>query len=489
MHLPGWAGSQATLDQSCEAPRVRLTGLDTAFLCLDRDVSPMHLGALAIFRPVHLDDPGRLAAVLADRAQCLPQLCQRVQPSEFPLAAAVWVDDPGFCAKDHIELHSLDCPGGPDCRDSAAELAVELMIRPMQRNRPLWEFHVISGLEGGRFAVLFKMHHAFCDGLSALEIGLRVVDEVKPRGGGARRSGTTDDRWPLSTQRSVQSRLWRVPGDLRDAVGSVAVQMSQATRIATSVLRRVRLPFPASPLVTMSSGRRTLTMARLDLPQVRRIRAHYGGTVNDVLLAVVTGGLREWLVTRGHPVEGLILRAFIPVSQRARSRNRTGGNRLSGYLCDLPVGEPDPGKRLLTIRRAMDQSKAAGADSGPGAIPVLADRLPPAVHRVAAPVAGQGASLLFDLMVTSIPVPSMPFTLDGAELEEVFPIAPLAAGQALVVGLSWYQDTAYIALHADREALPDAQRLAEAMQPAVVVLNDLVERAHRVASATSGECR
>lgn len=166
MHLPGWAGSQATLDQSCEAPRVRLTGLDTAFLCLDRDVSPMHLGALAIFRPVHLDDPGRLAAVLADRAQCLPQLCQRVQPSEFPLAAAVWVDDPGFCAKDHIELHSLDCPGGPDCRDSAAELAVELMIRPMQRNRPLWEFHVISGLEGGRFAVLFKMHHAFCDGLS-----------------------------------------------------------------------------------------------------------------------------------------------------------------------------------------------------------------------------------------------------------------------------------------------------------------------------------
>lgn len=168
-----------------------------------------------------------------------------------------------------------------------------------------------------------------------------------------------------------------MPGDLRDAVGSVAVQMSQATRIATSVLRRVRLPFPASPLVTMSSGRRTLTMARLDLPQVRRIRAHYGGTVNDVLLAVVTGGLREWLVTRGHPVEGLILRAFIPVSQRARSRNRTGGNRLSGYLCDLPVGKPDPGKRLLTIRRAMDQSKAAGADSGPGAIPVLADRCHP----------------------------------------------------------------------------------------------------------------
>jgi hypothetical protein len=123
----------------------------------------------------------------------------------------------------------------------------------------------------------------------------------------------------------------------------------------------------------------------------------------------------------------------------------------------------------------MKQNKATGADSGPGAIPVLADQLPPAVHRVVAPVAGQAASLLFDLMVTSIPVPSIPFILDGAELEEVFPIAPLAAGQALVVGLSWYQDTAYIALHADRGALPDVRQLAEAMQPGVVALNAFVE--------------
>ncbi len=435
----------------------------------------MHLGALAIFRPVHLDDPGRLAAVLADRAQCVPQLRQRVQPAEFPLVAATWADDPGFCPKDHIELHHLDRPGAPDCRDRAAELAAELMIRPMRRHRPLWEFHVISGLDGGRFGLLFKMHHAFGDGLNALEIGLRVVDEVKLRGDGVRRnSGSADDRSPLPTLRTVQSRLWQMPGDLRAAIGTVAVQMSQATRIATSVLRCVRLPSPASPLVTMSSGRRTLAMARLDLRQVRRIRAHYGGTVNDVLLGVVTGGLREWLVARGGPVEGLILRAFIPVSQRARPSNRDGGNRLSGYLCELPVGEPDPGKRLLTIRRSMEQSKATGADSGPGAIPVLADRLPPAVHRVAAPVAGQGASLLFDLMVTSIPVPSIPFTLDGAELEEVFPMAPLAAGQALVIGLSWYQDTAYVALHADREALPDVQRLAEAMQTTVIALHDLV---------------
>jgi hypothetical protein len=127
----------------------------------------------------------------------------------------------------------------------------------------------------------------------------------------------------------------RVPGDVEDARGSVAVQMSQATRIVTSVLRSVGLPSPASPLLTISSGRRILAMAQLDLLPVRRIRAHYGGTVNDVLLAVVTGGLREWLVAGGDPIGGLFLRAFIPVSQRARSSNRTGetGCRATSASC------------------------------------------------------------------------------------------------------------------------------------------------------------
>jgi diacylglycerol O-acyltransferase / wax synthase len=450
---------------------VRLTGLDTAFLCLDRDVSPMHLGALAIFRPVHPGDPERVVTLLAERAQCLPQLRQRVQPAGSVLSAATWVDDAGFCAKDHIQLHHLDGQGG---RDQAAALAAEVMMQPLPRSRPLWEFHVISGLDQVRFAVLFKMHHAFGDGLNALGIGLRVVDELTMRGGGSRSSAAVNGS-PRSAEPTGLSLMWRVPGDLRDVVGSVMGQVSEATRIAGSVLRCIRLPSPGSPLVVTSSSRRALVTARLDLQQVRRIRAYYGGTVNDVLLSVVTGALREWLVARGDPLGGLVLRAFIPVSQRARSGHRIRGNRLSGYLCDLPVGEPDPGKRLLTIRRAMERSKAAGTSSDAGAIPVLADRLPSAVHRVATPVAGQGASLLFDLMVTSIPVPSLPFTLGGAQLEEVFPIAPLAAGQALVVGLSWYQDHAYIALHADWEGLPDVQRLAEAIQPSMAALGSLIE--------------
>ncbi|HEX2264189.1 MAG TPA: wax ester/triacylglycerol synthase family O-acyltransferase [Pseudonocardiaceae bacterium] len=434
-----------------------LSGLDTALLCLDCDITPMNLGGLAIFRPARPPDPGRITCLLARRAQRQPALRQRVQPALSALGAATWTEDAGFRAADHIHLHHVDGSGRVD---KVVALAADLMVRPLPRTRPLWEFHVISGVGGGRFAILVKMHHALGDGLSALDIGLRVLDESRPRNGGAPALPASTP--PSSTPSSMLSRLWRLRGAVEDAVEQVA----EATGIAASVLRRVRLPPPGSPLVISSSGQRVLATARLELGQIRRIRAHFGGTVNDVLLSVLAGALREWLIGRGDLVKGSVLRAFIPVSRRARSSDRIGRNQLSGYLCELPVSEPDPRERLLKIRAAMERNKAAGADRGVGAIPLLADRLPPAVHRLAAPVAGQGAALLFDLMVTSIPLPAMRFTLDGAELEEVFPLAPLAPGQALVVGLSWYRDSAYVALLADRDGFPDVQRLADAIAPA-----------------------
>jgi diacylglycerol O-acyltransferase len=428
-----------------------------AFLCVDRVVSPMHLGALAIFRPGGAGDSTRVAAVLAQRAERVWQLRRRVRPSWLPFAAASWADDCGFSAKDHIQVHHLDRSGG---MPEVAAMAGELMIRPLPRCRPLWEFHVIAGTGWDRFGVLFKLHHAFGDGMGVLEIGRQVLDEVTLRGRGARRRGEVANEAAPASESTVLTRL----GQLRDT-----------TSIAASVLRSVRLPDPASPLLISSSGRWALALAALDLQQVRQIRARYGGTVNDVLLSVVTGALREWLRARGGSVDDVILRAFIPVSQRARSGKRVSGNRLSGYLCTLPVGQPDPRERLLMIRRSMERNRAAGTGGGVGAVPLLADRLPAVVHRLATPVAGQCVSLLFDLAVTSIPVPSIRFTLDGGKLEDIYPIAPLLPGHALVIGLSWYQDRAYLALNADREGLPDVHRLAEAIQPAIEALNGLVE--------------
>ncbi|MGH3940223.1 MAG: wax ester/triacylglycerol synthase family O-acyltransferase [Pseudonocardiaceae bacterium] len=454
--------------------RIRLSGLDTAFLCLERDITPMQLGALAIFRssgPVLAEE---VAALLTDRARRLPRLNRRVQNSWFPPGSATWAADPEFRPEDHIHTHHLE---GPDGYGQAAALAAELMVRPLPRDRPLWEFHVMSGLGAGRFALLGKLHHAFVDGLAALEIGIGLLDElgslVPPRGVTRSRRAThlVSTAPSRSRARRILSAPCRLVSGVRCAAGGAVGQTAELVGIAASVLGSARLPSPGSPLVITSSGRRGLGLARLDLQRLRRIRAHFGGTANDVLLAVVAGALRNWLDTRGHPVEGLCMRALIPVSYRARSGGRVGGNQISAYLCELPVGEPDAGKRVRIIQQSMRHSKAAGVTRGPGAIPLLAERLPAAVHRVAAPVAGQVAALLFDLMVTNVPIPGVSLRLAGAELVEVFPVAPLPSGHALGVALSCYRGTAYIGLHVDRDALPDVQGLVDAIPASVSMLD------------------
>jgi WS/DGAT/MGAT family acyltransferase len=226
----------------------------------------------------------------------------------------------------------------------------------------------------------------------------------------------------------------------------------------------------STTVVRAAAANRRLALLRLDVGAVRQIRKRHGGTDNDVLLAVVTGALRDWLAQQGHCPESLSVRALIPVSRRTRADDPRRGNVLSGYLCDLPVQERDPLARLRQIRAAMDRHKAAGFARGPGAIPVLANRMPAAVHRVAGPLARHGAPLLFDTMITNVPIPARTLTLAGAQLQEVYPIAPLARGQALGIALTAYQGRVHVALHADRQALPNLHRLADAIPAALASL-------------------
>lgn len=474
------------------AERRRLSGLDTAFLFLERDITPMQLGSLAIFRSDRPVRPADVVSVLTGRADRIPRLGRRVQPAWFPPGSARWADDPHFRAGNHVFLHHLRAgePAAGDGVARAAELGSELMARPLRRDRPLWELHVMTGLDEHRFAVLTKLHHALGDGLAALEIGIGLLDgfaaPASPAGapaatataaaGNGRRSAPGrggSRRSRISAARRILARPLHVAGDVRAAAGGAVGQAADTLGMTASVLRSARLPAPGSPLVVTSSGRRGLGIVRLDLRQVRRVRAHFGGTVNDVLLAVVAGALRQWCIGQDRPVDGMSLRALVPVSRRARSGDRAGGNELSGYLCELPVGEPDPGRRLRAVQDAMRRSKAAGLTRGPGAIPLLADRLPAALHRVVAPVAGQVAALLFDILVTSVPMPGVALRLDGAELEEIYPVAPLAPGHALGVALSCYRGTAYIGMHADRQAVPDVRALADAVTASARLLDEV----------------
>ncbi|MGW3471111.1 wax ester/triacylglycerol synthase family O-acyltransferase [Saccharopolyspora sp. NPDC000995] len=448
-----------------------VSALDWAFLCLERDTAPMHLGAVAVFAPRRPVRPEKVAGVLAGRAQQISRLRLRVRRSSIPLGYARWEELPDFRAQNHVYAHQLPSPGG---RGELAVLVAELNAAPLDLNRPLWELHVITGLDGDRFAVLMKLHHALADGRGAVETGLGLLD------------GFTPDRAPQHTPlpadplldtalRAVGSisRPSRLLGDALSAAGGLPATVLQTVEIASSVVRNMRLPVLDSPLRARASAPRRVALIPIEQRDIRRIRACHGGTTNDIALAVVTGALRRWLDTRGYPLESRTVRALIPVNHRRRGKSRTDNNQLSGYLCDLPVGEPDPAIRLQTVRAAMDRNKSSGPLRGPGAFPVLAGRMPSIAHLFAAPVAGQAAGLLFDTVITSVPLPDVAVSLGNASLRELYPLAPLAAGHALSIGVTPYRDIVHIGVQANRRAVGDLEKLSEALPHAVAELADL----------------
>ncbi|MFF1674558.1 wax ester/triacylglycerol synthase family O-acyltransferase [Streptomyces sp. NPDC058256] len=437
-----------------------LAPLDLAFWNIESAQHPMHLGALGVFT-AHSPTAGAHAAdLLAARAAAVPGLRMRIrdvwQPLAFPLTfppafgGATREPAPDFEPLDHVTLHAPTA-------DFHAE-AGRLMERPLERGRPPWEAHVLPGEDGVSFAVLFKFHHALADGLRALMLAAAIMDpmdlpEPRPR--------------PAEPPRGLFPDVRKLPGLVRGTLSDVG----RALDIGASVARAT-LGVQSSPALTSEpTGTRRTAGVVIDLDDVHRVRKTVGGTVNDVLIAVVAGALRRWLDERGDGSEGVAPRALIPVSKRRPRTAHPQGNRLSGYLIRLPVDDPDPLGRLRAVRTAMDRNKDAGPNRGAGAVALLADHVPPLGHRIGGPVVGQAARLLFDILVTSVPLPSLGLKLGGCPLTEVFPFAPLARGQALAVAVSTYRGQVHYGLLADAEAVPDLDVLARALTEEVAALN------------------
>ncbi|MFI1104693.1 wax ester/triacylglycerol synthase family O-acyltransferase [Streptomyces melanogenes] len=429
-----------------------LAPLDLAFWHLESAEHPMHLGALAVFEARPGRDGERMVDLLAERAAAIRRLRMRVRGVWLPVGGAAWVAHQEFDVRRHVGLVRLP---GDDFAAEAARVAAELMESPLERGLPPWRMYVLTGRDDGRagapFAVLVKLHHALADGMRAVAIGAGILDQsAEPR---TRRGRPAPPKSWLPGPREVA-------GLARERVE----EMARAVGIGASVVRAGRLELGvSSPLAADSSGTRSLATAVLDEDEVRRVRRASGGTANDVLLAVVAGGLRRWLLERGSPVPDARPRALVPVSRRRPGAPPGSGNKLSAYLLGLPVDEPDPVARLAAVRTAMERNKAAGPGRGAGAVALLADRLPPLAHRFGAPLAGGAARILFDVLVTSVPLPRARLTLGGCPLREIYPMAPLARGQSLAVALSTYGGRVHVGLVADGKAVPDADRLARAL--------------------------
>jgi WS/DGAT/MGAT family acyltransferase len=459
----------------------RLSALDVSFLYLEEPTTPMHVGGVAVFQPPEDGfDYDVLVALIEKRINLVPRYRQKIKWVPGHLASPVWVDDADFDVTFHVRRSALPRPGSDA---QLRELVGRLMSRRLDRSRPLWEMYLVEGLERGRIAVITKTHHAMVDGISAVDIG-QVILDVTP------------------TPREVPADLW-MPRPEPGSIGLLVDAVAEVVRRPTAVLDSVRIgildaratagkvlgavgglaaaariaarPAPDSPLNVPIGEQRRFGVARTELDHYKRVRKAHGGTVNDVVLATVAGAVRNWLLSRGESVTArTTIRAMVPVSVRTGQEPGALGNRVSSYLVDLPVGEPDPVVRLSQVSFAMKAHKESGQSVGADAIVALSGFAPPTLHALGARVANGISRRLFNVVITNVPGPQFPLYAGGAQMLEMFPVVPLAKGQGLCIGLTSYNGGVFYGLNADRDVMPDVDVVGSLIEESLAELVDTV---------------
>lgn len=455
----------------------RLNPLDVSFLYMESPTTAMHVGGVAVFQPPEQGlDYDRLVELISQRIALVPRYRQKVRWVPGRLANPVWVDDSEFDVTYHVRRSALPKPGSDG---QLRELVGRLMSRQLDRNRPLWEIYLVEGLSDGRVAVVTKTHHAMVDGVSAVDIGTVILDLTPtPR-------EVPDDDWSprpepgaLSLVTHAVTDLVSRPGQAVDTARTAAVDVrataGKVLSVAGGVLAQARMmarPAPASPLNAVIGEQRRFGMAATDLDDYKRVRKSHGGTVNDVVLATVSGAVRNWLLTRGEAVTATTtIRAMVPVSVRADQHKGELGNRVSSYFVDLPVGEGSAVMRLHQVSFAMRAHKESGSAVGADALVQLSGFAPPTIHSLGARVASGFTRRLFNLVVTNVPGPQFPLYAAGARMLSVYPVVPLAKGQAVSIGLTSYDGGVYYGLNADRDAMPDIDVLASCLEDSLAEL-------------------
>jgi diacylglycerol O-acyltransferase / wax synthase len=452
-------------------PPPRLSAVDASFLYLEQPRTPMHVGSVGIFRaPASGFDYERLVATVERRLVAVPRYRQKVRHVPGELARPVWVDDADFDVAFHVRRSALPRPGTPA---QLTELVARLMSRPLDPDRPLWEVYLVEGLADGRFAIITKTHQAMVDGVTTIDIGQVLLDPTPsprevPDELWMPRPEPTDARLVVDAVAEAIARPGQVVDNVRAAAGDAVATVGKIAGQVLSMARTAsRGAAPDTPLNVSISAQRRFAIARTQLEDYRKIRSAHGCSVNDVVLSVVAGALRSWLLSRGEPVtSSSSVRAMVPMSVRGQadvpSSTATGslGNRVSSFLVDLPVGEPSPVVRLHQVTHSMRERTAGMQHVGADTLVRIGGFAPPTLHALGARAASGFSKRIFNLVVTNVPGPQFPLYAAGARMLELFPVVPLAKGQALAIGLTSYDGGVYYGLNGDRDAMPDVDVLA-----------------------------
>jgi diacylglycerol O-acyltransferase len=463
----------------------RLTALDASFLYMEGSTTPMHVGSVMVFQPRNGGfDYDRLVSLISNRISFVPRYRQCVREVPGRLANPVWVDDEDFDVSYHVRRSALPRPGSDD---QLQEFVARIQSRRLDRGRPLWEVYLIEGLAGGRFAVVTKAHQALVDGINALDIAHVIVD------GKSDSEESTAKTWhparepsdlELVTSAFVDAvrRPSQVVDNVRGAITDVKAVgrpvFSAVGALASAVARTAMRPAPVSPLNAEIGEARRYVIVGTDLADYRTVRSrlalgHYADevTINDVVLATISGALRSWLLTRGEAVHNATtVRAMVPIS--VYDTDDRPGDKVTACFVNLPVGEPAAPMRLHQIAFSMRQQIEGGHAVGAQSLAGLAGFASPTLHSLGARLGSAMSRRLFNLIITNVPGPQQPLYVGNARMLSAYPVVPLARGQAVSIGLTSYDGGVYFGLNGDRDAMPDLDLLGQCL---VDSLADLVE--------------
>ena len=468
----------------------RLTSIDASFLTNESPTSHMHVGAVLIFEgpPPKYED---FVEHVESRLPLVPRFRQKLATPPLQTGRPFWADDPCFNLHYHLRHTALPAPGG---EEQLRKLAGRLFSQQLDRSKPLWELWLVQGLERKRFALVSKTHHALVDGVSGVDIST-VLFDVKP----VPEPTTQDDDW---TPRPDPSSAEMVARGVRD-VASAPLNFG---RTAAGLVRRPRVaarkvaetaeavgevawnfadPAPSVPLNKEIGPHRRFVWARSELATFKRIKDALGGTVNDVVLTVVSGALRKWLNARGVRTEGLELRALVPVSIRAEDEHGQLGNRIAAMRGPLPVYIADPVARLVVVRDSMEGLKSSKQALGAEVISRFNDFAPPTLLAQASRI--NFSTRLFNLIVTNVPGPQIPLYVLGRELQDVFPVAFLPQNHALAIAIMSYNGAIDFGLLGDFDAMEDIDLISEGISESLDELVEAARKANQVAKSPSGE--
>ena len=451
----------------------RLSGLDASFLHLERLETPMHVGALTVLEGEPFFGPGdrfRLGEVrdlVESRLHLIPRFRKRVMPVPLDIGQPVWIDDDRFDIGYHVRLTALPAPGS---RSQLLALFERVQSQLLDRTRPLWELWFVEGLEGGHVAMIQKTHHALVDGVSGVDVATVLLD-LTPEAAAAEPFEWRPDPAPspgkllIDTARSIAEgtgaaaraarEVLDLPRRIADRLGSLARQLGTLAEGAL-VAPRTSLNHP------VQARTRRFGTVTVSLDDIKTVRKALGGTVNDVVLAGVAGGLARLLDHRGELSPELSLKVFCPVSVRDETEHMKLGNRLSAMFVPVPVGHPDPVARLRAIQETTTDLKEREQAVGAATLLNLSEYAAPTLLGLAARLIHHQPFV--NLIVTNVPGPQIPLYCMGAEVLEAYPMLPLSRNLNLGVAVLSYCGAVRVGLLADRDQWPDLDVLERGIE-------------------------